>query len=213
MPTQRPTILLTGFGAFPGVGKNATAALVPALAAGARARFPDFDVIDEVLPVEWGRTPQLLQQLLSRTSPRLALHFGVTRHASGFQIERIGRNVCEPRHDAAGAIPDVACLIADGPETLSSTFPVERIIARLEGAGLPCAMSDSAGTYLCNATLYHSLTIAQTRPTASLAGFVHLPADLAPGMPAVGASRISWDDALVGSIEIIAACLEQETSA
>jgi len=213
VPTVRPTILLTGFGAFPGVGKNATAALVPALAAEARARFSEFDVIAEVLPVEWTRTPQLLQQLLADTSPQLALHFGVTRHASGFQIERVGRNICEPRHDATGAIPDVACLIADGPETLSSTFPVERIIARLESAGLPCVMSDSAGTYLCNATLYHSLTIAQMRETQTAAGFIHLPVDLAPGMLATGASRISWDDALLGGIEIIAACLDQETSA
>ena len=212
MPTVRPTILLTGFGAFPGVAENASAALVPALAADARARFPGFDVLDEVLPVEWARTPQRLQQLLAEASPRLALHFGVTRHASGFQIERIGRNICEPRHDAAGAIPDVACLIADGPETLPSTFPVQRIIARLESAGLPCAMSDSAGTYLCNALLYHSLSLAQTRAAQTLAGFIHLPADLAPGLPATGASLLSWDAARLGSLEIIAACLEPETS-
>ncbi len=213
MPTVRPTILLTGFGAFPGIAENATALLVPALAAEARARFPGFDVIAEVLPVEWERTPQLLQQLLADTSPQLALHFGVTRHTSGFQIERVGRNVCEPRHDATGAVPDVACLIADGPEALPSTCPVERIIARLESAGLPCAMSDSAGTYLCNATLYHSLTIAQMRATQTLAGFIHLPADLVPGMPAAGASLLSWDAALLGGIEIIAACLDEETSA
>jgi len=208
---MRPTILLTGFGAFPGVAANATAELVPALANAARTRFPDFGIIDEILPVEWARAPELLQQLLARTSPHLALHFGVTRHASGFQIERVGRNISEPRLDAAGAIPDLARLIADGPETLASTFPVERIIARLESSGIPCARSDSAGAYLCNAALYHSLNIAQTRDATTLTGFIHLPADLAPGALTSATSLLTWDDALTGSLEIIAACLDHET--
>ena len=57
MTASRPAILLTGFGAFPGVADNATAALIPQLAAAARERFPEYDVVDDVLPVEWQRAP------------------------------------------------------------------------------------------------------------------------------------------------------------
>lgn len=209
MTASRSSILLTGFGAFPGVEENATAALVPELAVAARARFPQHHVVDEVLPVEWARAPQRLQQLLAESDARLALHFGVSREAHGFQIELTGRNVCEARHDAVGTLPQAAALITGGPDVLASTFPAGRILARLREAGIPCAPSESAGTYLCNALLYHSLVNARTRPFQT--GFVHLPASLTP---ASGADCIlSWQDAIAGGIEIIAACLEMETIA
>lgn len=213
MAAPRPTILLTGFGPFPGIDDNATTALIPELAATARDQFPRHEVIGEILPVEWQRAPQLLQQLLAQTNPAIALHFGVTKHASGFQIELVGRNVCGPRIDAVGEFPTAAHVVDAGPETIASSFPAQRIIARLERAGLPCATSESAGTYLCNALLYHSLTRAQALPTPCIAGFVHLPAGLSAMASAEAECRLSWDDALAGGIEIIAACLEAETIA
>jgi pyroglutamyl-peptidase len=207
----RPSILLTGFGAFPGVEANATAALVPALAAAARARFLHLDIVDAVLPVEWSRTPQRLDDLLSQSGAQLALHFGVSGSARGFQIELVGRNACEARHDAAGELPGAARLIAEGPDSLASTFPAERIIARLQNAGLPCAASGSAGTYLCNALLYHSLRAAHALPTPFLVGFVHLPASLSPTAGLASDCALTWDDALAGGLEIIAACLDAES--
>ena len=78
--------MLTGFGAFPGVDSNATARLIPELAEAARARFPEHEVIDEVLPVEWNRAPQALKRLLGRARAVLALHFGVSPAVTGFQI-------------------------------------------------------------------------------------------------------------------------------
>lgn len=211
MVQSRPSILLTGFGPFPGISDNATTMLVPELAAAARDRFREYEIVHDVLPVEWQRAPQLLQQLLMRTNPVLALHFGVTTHASGFQIELTGRNVCAPRSDAAGELPAAAYVIEAGPETLASSFPAERIIARLAHAGLPCATSESAGTYLCNALLYHSLTSGRCLPHPPAIGFVHLPADLSP----TGATEcgMSWNEALAGGMEIIAACLDAETGA
>ncbi len=211
MAASRPKILLTGFGPFPGIEDNATAALVPELAAAARGRFTEHDIIEEVLPVEWQRAPQLLRQLLERNSPVLALHFGVTKRASGFQIELMGRNVCAQRSDAAGELPAAAHVIDAGPETIVSSFPAERIIARLERAGLPCTTSESAGSYLCNALLYHSLASAQALPKPCLTGFVHLPAGLSAA--AESECLLSWSDALTGGMEIIAACLETETVA
>lgn len=208
---HRPSILLTGFGPFPGRAHNATAALVPELAAVARSRFPDHEIVDAVLPVEWTRAPLELDELLKRGDAALALHFGVAREARGFQIESIGRNICGALYDASGALPRAAQLIDDAPESLTSTFPVERIMMRLKRASLPCSISLSAGTYLCNALLYHSLTAALELSTPFVAGFVHLPASLA----ATGEAEcpLSWDDALAGGIEIIAACLEKETIA
>jgi pyroglutamyl-peptidase len=209
---SRPSILLTGFGAFPGVERNATAELIPELAEAARAQFPDHEVIGEVMPVHWSRAPMVLQELLSRAPARLALHFGVSHQVSGFQIELVSRNVCESRRDALGELPDCEHVIPSGPAILAATLPAERIIKRLSRAGFPCCTSNNAGSYLCNALLYHSLATARTRQTPFLAGFIHVPASLSgkacPAGEAESECGLSWSAAVAGSLEIIAACLD-----
>jgi pyroglutamyl-peptidase len=210
--SQRPTVLLTGFGAFPGVAANATETLVPQLASAARERFPDYDIVEAVLPVDWQRAPELLQSLLKAHAPRLALHFGVSQGAEDFRIERVSRNVCEPRHDACGALPDGVAVVRSGADTLPTTLPIERIVERLKAIGVPCCTSDDAGAYLCNALLYHSLAAASTQARPHIAGFVHIPAALAAGAcdPAeMVECRLTWPMAVAGGLEIIAACLEE----
>lgn len=208
---RRPTILLTGFGPFPGIAANATGTFIPELAAEARKRFLDHEMIDTILPVIWMETPKLASGLIADHSPAVALHFGVAKEARDVRIERVGRNSCTQRADASGTLPGTEFLIENGPQTLAATFPVDRILARLEQAGVPCSTSDDAGGYLCNALLYHSLTAAHARPKPHLAGFVHLPASLTADT--ASDCPLSWDDALRGGLEIIAACIEEETIA
>jgi pyroglutamyl-peptidase len=81
-------------------------------------------------------------------------------------------------------------------------------VTRLKAMGLPEATSDDAGSYLCNAVLYQSLGLmgAGARGQgAGIAGFVHLPSSLADGGKA---GALTFEQALAGSLEIIAVCLE-----
>ena len=212
LASRRPTILLTGFGPFPGVDSNATAELIPELTEAARARFPAHEVIGEVLPVEWSRGPQALERLLAGGEAVLALHFGVSHGARGFQIELVGRNLRGARPDASGQLPSCEAVIATGPAVLAATLPTERIVARLTRGGFPCCTSNDAGDYLCNALMYHSLTAARTLPTPFISGFIHVPANLQAtscvetewGTECV----LTWGAAVAGGLEIIAACLE-----
>jgi pyroglutamyl-peptidase len=208
----RPVILLTGFGPFPGVPDNATAALVPRLAKAARDLFPDYDIIAEILPTEWVAAPQKVGDLLARPGTVLALHFGVSRQAEGFQIELVGRNRCKAVADAAGHMPAGDCLLDDGPAELACTLPVERIVQRLTQLGVPVRTSTDAGGFLCNALLYHSLGAADTLEKPHLVGFVHLPADLtghgADGKRPHPSCRLDMRGAISGGLEVIAACLE-----
>jgi pyroglutamyl-peptidase len=214
LASPRPIILLTGFGPFPGVDSNATGELIPELTAAARARFPEHEVIGEVLPVEWSRGPQALERLLAGDRAVLALHFGVSREAEGFQIELVGRNLRGARPDASGALPSGEAVIDSGPAALASTLPAKRILARLARGDFPCCTSNDAGDYLCNALMYHSLSAAQTLPTPFLSGFVHVPASLRSTRcleTETGTQcALTWDAAVAGSLEIIAACLEAE---
>lgn len=197
----RPTVLLTGFGPFPGIPVNATADLVPEIAKRARRRFKTFRIVSEILPTEWTAGLDRLDQLLQRHAPVIALHFGVDATAIGFEIETVGENVCAAREDACGALPNLDVVVARGAASLPVKLPVDAIIAALAEQGIPASASDSAGKYLCNAVLYHSLHSAEASP-GRRAGFIHLPPDLED-------SALSRDAAIAGALTIIGLCLRQ----
>ena len=71
----RTTVLITGFGPFPGVPVNATMRLLPELALAAPRLFPDVRFAVEVLPTEWAAGPRRLGQAAGRgrARPRRAL--------------------------------------------------------------------------------------------------------------------------------------------
>jgi pyroglutamyl-peptidase len=210
--TERPTIVLTGFGPFPGVPINATQTLVPRLAQATRTLFPTHDTVVEILPTQWVEAPARLRKLIDNGNVVLVLHFGVSQDALGFQLELVSRNLQTSLQDAVGNLPLSVRIIEDGPDLLATTVPAERIAARLMGLDLPCTTSDNAGTYLCNALLYHSLSTARGAPVPHMAGFVHVPASLIghgpdrrdphPGCP------LDWRTAVSGGVEIITACMD-----
>ncbi len=213
MPTSpdRPVVLITGFGPFPTVGANATSILVPRIAEAARRAVPGITVSHHVLPTEWETSLALLEELTFRLKPTLALHYGVSGRATGFEIETRGRNRCSLSTDAAGRLPSCERVSSDGPEYLPATLPAAHIVSRLRRRGLPARISRDAGGYLCNALLYRSLEIAQVYGAPGRTGFVHLPANLVnerrPALEPRTGTRLSWDDVIEGSIEILATAL------
>lgn len=212
----RTAVLITGFGPFPGVPVNATMQLLPALAGAASKQFPDVHFTAEVLPTEWAAGPRRLERLLAEVQPDLALHFGVSSRARGFEIESRAQNVRAAQPDASG-VPPVGLAIRDGGAGhLAASLPVQHIVTRLRRRGIPAFVSRDAGAYLCNAALYHSLSCARDTPGRRV-GFVHIPASLArPGganRGRTGACPLTWEQALDGALEILAACLVRERRA
>lgn len=206
----RTTLLITGFGPFPGVPVNATMRLVPELAEAAARTFPGLRVTTELLATEWQTAPTRAAALQDELQPDLVLHFGVSPRARGFEIETRARNACQMSPDASGALPLAPILNGDGAEYLAAGLPAQALVARLRRRGIPAFVSRDAGAYLCNALLYHSL--AQGPAAAGRrVGFIHIPASLArPGganRGRSGACPLTWAQALEGGLEIVAGCL------
>jgi pyroglutamyl-peptidase len=173
----RPTVLLTGFGPFPGVRRNASGSLVKWLAFKARIAMPHCRFVAAILPTEWIRAPSVLAALYNRHDPVLALHFGVASNMRGFRIETEARNFCRMSPDAAGNLPALNLVFEDGAQTLPVTINVESIARHLDAEGYCATLSDDAGGYLCNAVLYHSLVKASERGGRCKVGFIHVPSD------------------------------------
>ncbi len=92
------------------------------------------------------------------------------------RLERLAVNLADcTTPDNAGALPRGELLDPNGAPTLSATLPLRAIDAALLAAGIPARLSDTAGTFLCNATLYTLLRAIERRGQRIPCGFIHLP--------------------------------------
>jgi pyroglutamyl-peptidase len=174
-----PSLLLTGFGPFPGAPENPTEALVRALAQETPESFGASAVKAVVLPTEYGRSWAILRRLCLRFEPNVVVHFGLGGIAKAIHIETVGVNMIDPKkQDASGGAPRSGFARRGGPERLSATLPAESILAALKRRRIPAQLSDDAGNYVCNATLYRSLHAA---PAGRRVGLIHVPPTTAKG--------------------------------
>jgi pyrrolidone-carboxylate peptidase len=166
---------VTGFGPFPGVSDNPTAALALALDG---ARLGPVPVVGRVLPVQWVEGPRSAIATARAIDAAWVIGFGVAMGRSGVEVETCAVAELVSRPDAAGALPPQL----GGPAVVAATIDCARLADAL-GAGL----SSDAGRYVCNAWL-HQVTTAL--PGVGV-GFVHVPAEgIAPERALAGLAAL-----------------------
>jgi pyroglutamyl-peptidase len=169
-----PRVLVTGFEPFGGDSVNPSMQAVLALIA---APPPGIDLRGEILPVSHARTPRVIRSALARHRPDLVIATGEASGRAEISVERIGINVNDFRvADNDGEQPADVAVIEGGPAAWFATIPVKAIVASLREAGIPAHVSNSAGTHLCNHTLYLLGHLAASEYPGMKAGFIHLPA-------------------------------------
>lgn len=172
MNQKLPRVLLTGFDPFGGETINPSWEVVRALHG---KRIAGHLVVARQLPTEFAASLQLLQQAMRELQPRLVLGVGQAGGRRQLSIERVAINVNDARiADNAGAKPVDETVIAGGPAAYFSTLPIKAMLAALRADGLPAAISQSAGTYVCNHIAYAMLHLA-SKHRGVRAGFMHIP--------------------------------------
>ncbi len=194
-------VLVTGFGPFPGISHNASASL--ALAIEKSPAAPGLDVATAIIPVVWAGARAAARQAAARFQPHAILHFGVSKRASGFEIETRAFNMSGPKEDHEGMVRPEKPLVRTGKPVLMSTLPPRDLAGALTKDGLPAALSSDAGRYLCNALFYWSLFDGEA--AGRLVSFIH--------MPALGAAtevqpRLTMEDAVAGALILVRASAE-----
>lgn len=204
-------ILVTGFGPFPGMPFNASGALIRALAETPRRGIPGPRLITAVLPTDWRLALAQLRGVIAGARPHAALHFGVSARARGFAIETRAFNQTCARADCAGCQPPGRCIRRNAPGVLRATLPATRLVQRLRMAGIPAALSNDAGRYLCNAVMFESLWLAETG-RIPCAGFIHIPALGFPGEEPAAQAGFSWEALQRGAAIILDALARPVTA-
>jgi pyroglutamyl-peptidase len=106
----------------------------------------------------------------------LLLLVGESSTARSLQVERLAVNVAHARlPDNAGAQPADEELVPGGDIGRRVRFDPRRAAKAAQAARVPCEVSSHAGTFCCNAALYHALGLTEKGNPAQVA-FVHVPA-------------------------------------
>ena len=168
------TILITGFGPFPGAPFNPTEPLVMALA---RRRHPFANVrrVAHVFHVSYEAVDRELPALLAREKPQVLLMFGLAGRTKHVRIETRARNACSRRlPDAGGHVPVSATIAPEAPATRPLRNPGQRLVLAAQAAGVPAALSRDAGRYLCNYLCWRAAE-ASGAGAPRLTAFIHVP--------------------------------------
>ena len=185
-------MLVTGFEAFGGDAVNPSLEVAKALDGRV---VGDAVVRSAVLPVHHAEAGPQVRRLLDETDPLAVVHLGLAGGRARIALERVAVNVMDyDTPDNAGYRARGEPCVPDGPVAYLATLPLAAILSALLAEGIPAYVSNSAGTYLCNQTMYGTMHVLAQRRHPARAGFIHLP--LLPAM--VAASGLEQPSMEVG---------------
>lgn len=128
-----------------------------------------------ILPVDYRALEPAIQEAIRETTPSAVICLGLWPGAPMIRLERVAVNVAD--FEIADNVGEIAKepLNVDGEAAYLSTLPLDAIQNRLLAAGIPSQLSGTAGTFLCNALMYHALRASADQPLPCGCGFIHVP--------------------------------------
>lgn len=161
-------ILLFYFEPFAGDSSNSSAEmaeLLPEVCAGSL-------LIKRGLPVSFRRAASEALRHIGTECPDMVVCIGQAAGRASINLERIAVNFAKSSApDNDGYIPAGERLIPGAPDACLATVAVDDVAETIRAAGYPCFVSNSAGTFVCNALFYNLLHLCPTIPVA----FIHIP--------------------------------------
>jgi pyroglutamyl-peptidase len=172
-------VLLTGFEPFGKATQNPSGEIVKQISGD--------NIVTAILPVAYAQSAQRLLELITEHNPEVVICLGQAEGRTQITPERIAINLDDARlADNDGVTRTDQPIVVDGPVAYESTLPIKEFVTAITAAGIPAAVSLSAGAFLCN----HIFYVAQDKlkDTKVRSGFVHVPlmdeqAGEFPGLP------------------------------
>jgi pyroglutamyl-peptidase len=165
-------MLLTGFESYGGRSLNPSEQVVKRLAG---AEISGVRVIGHTLPVSYAELGTRIAALIEEVQPCAVICLGLWPGTPVLRLERIAVNIADFEIPDNVGLMTRDSVVAGGAEAYLSTLPIHAIHDRLLEAGIPARLSGSAGTFLCNALMYHALRCCAEHAPAAPCGFIHLP--------------------------------------
>lgn len=167
-------VLITGFQPFGGESMNPAYEAVKLLP----QQIDGANVIKREIPVVFNEGAECVREAIRTENPDIVICVGQAGGRSGITPEFVGINYADARiPDNSGNQPMDQTIQTDGENAYFTMLPVKAMVKAMQEAGLPAAISYSAGTYVCNDVMYQLLYRIHTEfaDQTIRGGFIHVP--------------------------------------
>jgi pyroglutamyl-peptidase len=171
--SSSPSVLVTGFEVFGDNSENPTEILVNRLKGNVeKKKFKGIHT--RVLPVTH-QASNIINSLLPNNY-EYVIQLGLHGLINDFALERIAINIDDFRiPDNSGVQTQDRPIDPKAPLAYMTPLPIYKIESALKDISLPCHISYSAGTYLCNHIYFTTLNFIHMHNLNTQAIFVHVP--------------------------------------
>lgn len=160
----------------------------------------DFVLCKLQIPTIFGVAAQTVLQKAREFQPDVILCVGLAGGRDAVTPERIAVNIRDARiPDNAGHHATGQPVVEGAPAAYFATVPVNAMAQAIRDAQIPGAVSNTAGTFVCNDTLFHLLH--HCHGTDVKVGFIHV-----PYLPQQGTPSLPLESMVVALKAAIIAC-------
>lgn len=165
-------LLLTAFDPFGGDAINPALEAVKLVA----DKIGRFDIVKLEVPTVFRKSIDTVAKAIEEEKPDVVLCIGQAGGRFEITPERVAINVDDARiKDNEGNQPIDIKIFEDGENAYFTTLPIKAMVEAIREADLPAAVSNTAGTFVCNHLMYGVLyTLAKKYPHIK-GGFTHVP--------------------------------------
>lgn len=172
---KRLSIIVTGFGPFPGAPFNPTEPLISRLLRLRRPSLSDVDLVGHIFPVTYKDVDRELEELLASHRPHALLMFGLASRTAHVRIETRARNAITTLWPDAGRAKPRKGSIAGAGDAMTFGPHTDRLLRVALATGIDARISRDAGSYLCNYLSWRAIEATRRSSGPRLAAFVHIP--------------------------------------
>lgn len=165
-------VMVTGFEPFGGESTNPSWEAVRGLP----EEIGGAEVVKYKLPVTFKGVRELIPKLIVKERPDIIILTGQAGGRVNITVERVAINVMDSENpDNEGYRPEDEPVFEGAPAAYFATIPVKKVVSAIRNAGIPASISNTAGTYVCNAAMFTALHTVEVAGMETTVGFIHVP--------------------------------------
>lgn len=168
------SVLVTGFGPFPGAPVNPTQQIVRNL--GRTKRLAGHSIAAHVFETSYAAVDCDLPRLIAKHRPRALVMFGLAANTPYIRIETTAHNEVSRQHvDVTGRKPKAAAIRPARVAFRRGRASFTQLVNAARSAGFKAQISQDPGRYVCNYIYWRAIEMAQKPGGPRHVVFVHVP--------------------------------------
>lgn len=165
-------VLITGFDPFGGEKVNPAWLAVKKM----KDQIAGAEIVKVQIPTVFRDSINKLEQAIEMEKPDITLCIGQAGGRYELSVERVAINVDDARiPDNKDNQPIDKAIYEDGQNAYFAKLPIKTMVKNAKDNNIPAAVSNTAGTFVCNHIMYGLLYLIEKKYPEMKGGFIHVP--------------------------------------